>query len=822
MSTGNRVADWIHRRPFDRDVAIIGLVIAVLMLPLRFVLSHLFAKTMPLVLATACVLYLLAWKASTRTRSNVSHELPTLPAPVTRFAPSFTFFAIGAMVLVATVSNARTPLFHFIAAMASSSILFQVLFGHDDDLVPGLVMVQLVVLSGVIRLMALQTTAGFVGIDVWTHITNLAVDVQDAGSLSVMRENASRGAKYFASPLYHLLVVATALMAGTALETALYLSLAAGMVLTIPLVYAAGKLFAPARWALAATALYVFSDHAIKWGFNLIPTSLGVLFYIAGFYYFVRVLQDRDARDIAMLVFFMVAVTLSHQVSAFIMLVTIGTAAVVQYVVTSDWLYPEVNARDLSGLFVFQAGLLSLVWSITPYRGETFTEVMLNKLRETLTESVGLGVDTSGASGGNMAVREPTLLDIVIPYLNVAGFLLILGVAVLGCLYALKSDDTSLERLLLVFVITAMILFALFLPILGIGLFLPGRWYAFMYLPMAMLGALGLAYLGSNLNPSLTVAVFLLIALAYPAAMFVSTDATIDSPVFDHDQPRFSYTEAELEGMRDTAAYVPDEEPLYTDSPYTEVFRRTGTQPQATMAAVNPNTSRTVDDIIVYRNYHTSGAPIWDIGSTSGIVPVQKSDICGPDKSKIYANGDVTLCVGNDDDAQMNDPQNPNEDEDGQQNTDDGGNDQPQTTTQPDDGQDDTTTETPTTTATEPGTTTTSGPGTTTTTTGPGTTTTSGPGTTTTTGPGTTTTSGPGTTTTSGPGTTTTTSGPGTATSSPGTTTTDDGLFDVENSSRSDSRQLDQAGVGGLFGSTNGGLLLGGLFAVAAARRVAS
>ncbi|WP_267642352.1 hypothetical protein [Haloarchaeobius amylolyticus] len=655
-SGGSRVVAWIHDRPFDRDVAIVGLLLALALFPLRFVLTHLFAETLPLVLATACILYLIAWRSarsSRRRETGLGHSLPTLATPAARLAPAVTFVTIAVAIVAATLSGERTPLFHAVTAVGALSVFCQVFFAPDEDLVPGLVLLQIVALAATVRFTALHTSAGFVGIDIWTHITKLAVDVRETGGIAVMREHASRGAKYYASPLYHLLVVATAIMADATLEAALYLSLGAAMVLTLPLAYAAGRSFVPIRWALAGTALFAFSDHVIKWSIHLVPTSLGVLLFVAGFHYFVRVLNDRDPRDIALLVFFIVALTLSHQVSAFIMLVTIGTAAVVQYFVTTDVLYPDVSTRDLSGLLVFQTGLLTLVWSVTPYRGETFTEAMIAKLQETLVESAGLFnlQSTATSGGGAVAEQTPSIVDKVIPYLDVAGFMLLLGVTVLGCLYALKSDRTSLARLLLIFVVTVMILFALFLPIMGVGLFLPGRWFAFMYLPMAILGALGLGYVATNLNAKVATMVFLLLAVGYPGAMFVSTDATLDAPVFDQDQPRFGYNQAELTGMHTTGSMVADDQPVYTDSPYTEVYRRTETNPRATMLFVNPETGNTVNDVVVYRGYHSSGAPIFRVGDRSGIIPVERHEVCGPERSILYANGEVTMCVGEDQDA---------------------------------------------------------------------------------------------------------------------------------------------------------------------------
>lgn len=651
-SLRTRLATRFRRRPFDRDAALLGFLLGVLMLPLRFVLSHLFAETLPVVLVVASGFYLLAYREAARA-GEVGRRVPTVPTPVARFAPALTFLGVAAMIVVVALAGARTPLFYGIAALAASSVLAQVFFAADEDLLPGLVFFQIVVLAGGLRFAALFTTPGFIGIDIWTHVTDLAVDLRETGSLSAIRDHAPRAAKYYASPLYHLLVVATSLLAGVSLESALYLSVGAGMLLTLPLAYVTVARFTSVRWALAGAALFAFSDHAIRWSIHLVPTSLSMLFYLAGFYYFLRVLGGHDVRDVALLVFFMVALTLSHPVSAFIMLVIIGTATAVQAVVTRDALYPGVRARNLSGLFAFQLGLVTLVWSLTPYRGETLTEVMLLKLKQTLLRSTGLFDlrSTPEFVGGGIDAQFPSVVERLIPYIDIMGFVFLLGLTVLGCLYALRPNRTTLASLLLVFVVSILTGFALFLPVIGVDLFIPGRWFVFMYLPMAALGALGLGHLARNLDRRLITALLLVLALFYPATMIVSTDATLDAPVFDHHHPRIAYTEPELQALSRIGAMVDKSRPLYTDSPYTDVFRRTETNPRATMLFIDPNTSRTPNDLIVYREYHTKGAPIFRVGDQTAQYPVERHSVCGPDRSVLYANGEVTMCFGEDPDA---------------------------------------------------------------------------------------------------------------------------------------------------------------------------
>jgi polyferredoxin len=65
----------------------------------------------------------------------------------------------------------------------------------------------------------------------------------------------------------------------------------------------------------------------------------------------------------------------------------------------------------------------------------------------------------------------------IVAYVDIFGFLVFLLLAGLGSFYILQSHNRTHARILQVGTIGVMSAVVLVFPILGVGLFLPGRWY---------------------------------------------------------------------------------------------------------------------------------------------------------------------------------------------------------------------------------------------------------------------------------------------------------------------------------------------------------
>ncbi|WP_368408590.1 hypothetical protein [Halorussus halophilus] len=647
---------WLANRRFDVNAAVIGLVMALAMFPLRFVIDQIYVETVPLVLGLACLLYLAAAYTD-----NFSSGLPTVSRPVSRLLPSIALVGMAMLILVAVLSGGRTLLFYSIAGITGTVVLIQTLFTHEEDFQTALYLFEIVTLAFIVRFAALYTTPGLIGIDIWTHIYGLAAQIQEANSLSAIANN-----KHVASPLFHLIVVTTSMFADVSLRTGLYLSIGIVMPLSVLLVYATTAHIVNARWAVIAALLFSFGDYFIEWGIHLIPTSHGLIFYLAVLYMLVRVMRtDYRMRDFGLLVFLTVAVIFTHQVSSFIMLVLLGAALLAQLVLQLGLFDPpdakgalgSKNPANLVGLLVFDMGLAIFTWSLTPYNQGSFLGTVLSYLTETIESSAGFGNTAQGVQeveGVASQIPDPTLLEQVTTYIDATGFLLLLFGAFVGCLYVVNRRHARHSVFTLLISSAFMLVFVLGLPMFGIRNFIPQRWFAFLYAPLAILTAVGFRYFSAELDPRIFAVGLVIFALVFPGAMVMSNNGTLDNPAFDH-QTRVSYTQtelaavdsiAEMTGSPESGNLLP-QEVIYSDQPYYQVFMRTGSYP-AEMATVPANDTQVNRNVTVYREYQSTGAPLWNVGTGVGwSSQIDKSRMCRPNQATLYTNGDVRLCVDN-------------------------------------------------------------------------------------------------------------------------------------------------------------------------------
>lgn len=640
---------------FDIGAAVIGLLLALALFPLRFVVSNIYINTLPIVLASACLLYLLAARNDTR-----RDELPVLSRPAQRALAPLVFVGLAALVVTAVLAGKRSILFYDIVGIVGTLLFAQIVFASEESFNRTRVLLQIVLLAAVVRLAALYTAPGLIGIDVWTHVTRLAHDIHVSGSLDAISDD-----KHYTSPLYHLLVVATSLLADVPLRLGLYLSLGLVMPLVGLFVFAASNLLVGERWAALAALLYTLSDYGITWGIHLIPTSMGLVLFMVVMYWLIRVMRtDYGAREFALLVAATVAVILTHQVSSFIMMVTLA-AGIASYLLLqlqifhTSKLNPDVfRARspvNLLGLFVFNAGFSTFLWSMTPYRADSFLVTVLSYLQETIVSSAGVlnlaGPEGGGSGGG--ASAAPTFVETVATYVDVLGFLLLLFGTFVGCLYVVNRRRARQSTFLLLLSAAIMLVFVLGLPMFGIRNFIPTRWFAFLYVPLVLLTVIGLRYFALSLDRRLLIAILLVFALVFPSAMVMSSNGAIDNPVFENQEAKLSYNEAEIEAVYTIGEMTgsPDgdnlrlDQRLYTDHPYQTVFQRTRSYP-ATHTAVINDSEPVTHDMVVYRREQSRAATYFVNSLQTGeIRNIPQERLCRPSQATIYTNREVTMCI---------------------------------------------------------------------------------------------------------------------------------------------------------------------------------
>lgn len=580
----------------------------------------LYARAIPVVLATVMALGLLA-------RGPRKNGTLRLPADSARIVASLVFAGGGFLLLLAAATGGRGVGFHLLSGVLGSALLIHIWLGRE--LRPGLTLACVVVLAVVVRIAALATTPGYVGLDIWSHIPSFATAIMAEGSVE-----AIAGDKYAVSPLYHLAVISTALLADVSLRTALILSIGTGMLVAPPLVYAIARPVLDVRWALFAATLYSLADHAILWGIYLVPTSLGLLFFLGLFYALFDVIRrGYTVGNTALFFLFLLAVVFTHQVSSFIAAVLVGSAVLAQLVLSVPRLTPN-RPTNLIWVFLGCVGLVVGLWTVTPYSGAggSFVDTVLVFLREAHQTTSGIAIEY-GVPEADYGMRP---LDSRFQLVEAAGFLLLAVAAGVGTVGVANRARVDQPTLTLVFAAAVMGAVLLVPALIGIRTFLPGRWFAFLFVPLAILGALGTERLGS-LGPRWLLACVVVFALVFPLSMAVSAPATVENPVVE-ERPQYAFSGAELSGMGTIGEH--NTEPVHTDYLYAEAFDRTETQPAQSAALSGDGVE---GDPYVHREYQATESPLY--GPDHNDLSVQQVDretACNGHLS--YDNGEVALC----------------------------------------------------------------------------------------------------------------------------------------------------------------------------------
>jgi hypothetical protein len=645
MSHQNRLQQLLVGDRLDITLAKVGVIASVLLLGLRLLTPEVLLVVIPTAAGVACVVYLAA-----QNRQSTAFEFAVLPRAVIGYLPSFVFAGLAGLVLLTYSMGGRTTPVYLLTGAIGATILAQILVVDDETFAPGLVLLQILVAAIVIRMTALFLTPGFIGVDIWTHVPVFIAGIVEAESLSAISDS-----KYIMAPLYHTLGAIGALTFGSA-RTGMYLTGGLLLPLSALFVYATGKLFVPVRWALLATALFAFADQFIRWGIHIIPTSLGLVFFLGALYCVTKLYYTDDPWLVGLLFVFSLATVFTHQVSTAVLLVFLGTAAAT--VVAAQLLGARHSQATtwstvgIVGVFAVTLVVTILSWLNTPwFSDQPFLLQMIETLQRVLATDAGFLNLAGGNGGGGGGAESASLFAQAIPFIEWFGFALLLLTAVVGGLAMLRMDTPPELTLTYLLSAAAMFVIVFGFSLFGIRAIMPGRWLAFMYAMFALIGAVGLYYLSQNASRRVLLVILVVVAVGYPMTMVVAEKATLDSPAFDEEYPRYSYTEPEIAAAETISTIHSTESDIIIDSdhPYRTLYKALGGYSARTVelgeaGSVSPRP-------VVYRDYQTYGPAVFheETGTeTERSVDswtVDPDRVCPPTRNHVYANDAVKMCT---------------------------------------------------------------------------------------------------------------------------------------------------------------------------------
>jgi len=346
--------------------------------------------------------------------------------------------------------------------------------------------------------------------------------------------------KYWYAPLYHVVTAATTAALNVSVRDAAFLTTTVGTtVVSAVAIYALLRRAWDPKTAVLASFLYLTADHVIGSSVVVGPTSLAVLLFLAVLIT-VDPFLDGDRRYPWKFTAALLLLMFTHQLSLFITVVGVGA-----YIAGRTFWQASVGWREatlvtlLNVAFLFQS-------SITRYGGPRGGE---RTFIEATGASLLVQLQTLGERGSQML---PGTVDVAVSGadalspMQVLGSAILFSLAVVGVVYWLDVRPRPGQRTAVGYgtMVTVMCVFVFVPPVLGMNFFIPGRWFRFLYVPLALLAAPGLTALVVMVSrrPRFTarfVVALLVVTAPYVAFMSMNYRGAADGPVID-DAPEAS------------------------------------------------------------------------------------------------------------------------------------------------------------------------------------------------------------------------------------------------------------------------------------------
>lgn len=427
-----------------------------------------------------------------------------------------------------------------------------------------------VLVTGLIhRGLLYYSSATQIGIDAVFH-TNRAASIAQQGTLEPLAMS-----KYWFAPLFHTMTAAVSTLFVIPVRDAAFLTVTFSVTVVPPLVV---YLFTESIWnrriGVLGSLLYVVSDRAINSSVHVATTSLGLVFFSLLLFLAAQYLWKDDRTYYVVLAVFLGGLLATHQLSMFI--TTIGVTV---YALAFTIWRGRLSWKALAVVATFwTAGVVQ--GEVTRYSGASSDRSIVEVLLTNFGNAIGGLIGSSGAGGGRAASAIPASAEFIrggvnaVAPVHALGVAFLFGLGVVGAIYwaEQKAEAELWQCVSLGAVVTVMSLLVFTLPLVGIGLLLPFRWFPFMYLPLSILAAPGLLSVGlvvkeKVIGPSRTAStlstrrgvrgVLLVLVVGslfatYAAPMMWNRTGSIDGPVFDESPQahRLSTTTTEVAAYR--------------------------------------------------------------------------------------------------------------------------------------------------------------------------------------------------------------------------------------------------------------------------------
>jgi hypothetical protein len=603
---------------FDRNLAIVGLVIGILMSFWLLFYVHKYIEV-GVMCVLACGTYLLIRKSFSRGGiSSLTEQFSRASIYLGLNMLFFVLFFLSIILIVWRPDLYSRPLSYFISITIMVAILaVEILFLPENKAHINFILFKIVIFCFGILCVPQFIFPGLFGVDTWFH-QMIVTKIIETGTIPA-------GTSYSYFPIMHLLLSTTSLVTSLDYRSTVLCSMFVFISIALIFIFLISRsLFNPKVGLLAALLL----GTGVEWmdnGLAPIPPTVGLII-IAILMYVILAKVNKQHKLLTftiLTVLFMCVLILTHTITATamgIILFSFGIGLILYKIMSGQ------RAESTIGWYLFTLFLVCTLswWTYSSGKISTLKEILL--------------------SGFHISGWAPSLAHtqymLQVPYseylLGILGFLLFFALSIVGSFLMLSKKFGSKESFSMIIGGLGILLISFITLPLGLTGFLTERWWYYAYLIMAIPAAIGVFSIYRGFKSKLvgtSVMVVLILVLSFFS--FTSPAVNFDNRIYNKDEGyRYAFTQSELTAF-DTLASIWPGAVGVTTSPDSYFFSFNKGMPVVDISGnlLNKDFTNSTNVLVVINGEVTEGMP--DVAGGSfridydpGVLLEQEGFIC--------------------------------------------------------------------------------------------------------------------------------------------------------------------------------------------------